>query len=76
MTTDTQFDWAGVIFGLAVAAAGFGAAYFLWPSGAMDTSPSQVTMGQLFRMGGSGVLGLIGIVGIVWAIKDADEPFR
>lgn len=76
MTTDARFDWAGVIFGLFVAADGFSAAYWVWPSGAMDTALSQVTIGQLLRVCGSIVLGLVGIVGVVWAIKDANEPFR
>lgn len=76
MTEWADFDWAGVIFGVVVAAAGFGAAYWLWPSGVTEIPVSQLTLGQIFRVIGSLFLGLIGVAGVAGAIKDANEPFH
>jgi CDP-diglyceride synthetase len=68
MSTEPQFDWAGVIFGIVIAAAGFGAAYWLWPA--------ELTIGQVARLFGALALGIFGVIGALWAIKDANEPFR
>jgi hypothetical protein len=70
------FDWAGVIFGVGVAAVGFGSAYWAWPSGALDMPLMQLTMRQVFWICGAGLGAFVGVVGVIWAIKDANEPFR
>jgi len=41
-----------------------------------DNFNELLTLGNLLRVAGSVFLGLIGIVGVIWAIKDANEPFR
>jgi hypothetical protein len=76
VTADSQFDWAGVIFGLCVAAIGFGAAYWAWPTGITDVPLSGLTLRQVLWLLGSLALGFVGVVGVFWAIKDANEPFR
>jgi hypothetical protein len=73
----TQFDWAGVILYVCIAAIGFGAAYLVWPAAGMDKPLSALTVSEALRIIGSLLLGLIlGVGGLVGAIKDANEPLR
>jgi hypothetical protein len=70
-----KFDRAGVMFGAALAVAGFSAAYWLWPDGIMGRPISSLTIMEFFKICGSLALGLVGVGGVAGAIKDANEPF-
>lgn len=73
----SQFDWAGVIFGVVVALLGFGGAYWAWPAGVMDRPISGLTVWEALRIAASALIGfVVGVGGVVSAIRDANEPFR
>lgn len=73
--TQPRFDWAGVIFHATLACVGFGAAYWLWPSGVIDKPISVLTLGEILRALAAGVVALVvGVAGLLGAIKDASEP--
>jgi hypothetical protein len=71
MTTGPQFDWAGVIFYLVLAAAWGMGAYWLWPDGVTDIPISRLTLGLLVKAGGAVLMGILAIASIFGAITDA-----
>jgi hypothetical protein len=57
---------------LLVAAIGLGAAYWLWPAGALTQPESSMPLAEVLRVSGALLSGaVLGLGGVLKAIKDA-----
>jgi uncharacterized protein YjeT (DUF2065 family) len=61
-TTNEQADATARIVGVFLLCLGLGIAYFLWPSGVLDTTLGAMTFGALIRVIGSVAIGLGALV--------------
>jgi hypothetical protein len=68
-----EFDWAGVIFHLVLAACFAAVAYWLWPDGITDIPMARLTLGLLLKAGGTVLLGMLALASIFGAISDASN---